>query len=156
MLCEASLGCQSSEELLELIRTTRNAQDLNRGLSLSKSVAKLCPLMLFQLHTTSCQASRDQNLKLKSRPTTGSVWGFGILFVTIISCCSLVGVAIMPLLTKHSYDSILTLFTGLAVGSLTGSAIFHLIPQVCLFGIRYPFDARLSHTKSKFTNGLFD
>ncbi|CAG2164093.1 unnamed protein product, partial [Oppiella nova] len=57
------------------------------------------------------------------------VWGFGLLFVTIVSFCSLIGVAILPLLTRSTYDVMLTLFEGLAVGSLVGSAIFHLIPQ---------------------------
>lgn len=49
--------------------------------------------------------------------------------VTIVSCCSLVGVSIMPLISGPFYKSSITLFTGLAVGSLLGSAIFSLIPQ---------------------------
>lgn len=49
--------------------------------------------------------------------------------VTIVSCCSLVGVSIMPLISGPSYKSFITLFTGLAVGSLLGSSIFSLIPQ---------------------------
>lgn len=49
--------------------------------------------------------------------------------VTIVSCCSLIGVSIMPLISGPSYRIFITLFTGLAVGSLFGSAIFSLIPQ---------------------------
>lgn len=49
--------------------------------------------------------------------------------VTVVSCCSLVGISIMPLISGRFYKSSITLFTGLAVGSLLGSAIFSLIPQ---------------------------
>lgn len=59
----------------------------------------------------------------------GLVWGAATLMVTIVSCCSLIGVSIMPLISGPSYKVFITLFTGLAVGSLLGSAIFSLIPQ---------------------------
>lgn len=49
--------------------------------------------------------------------------------VTVVSCCSLIGVSIMPLISGRFYKSSITMFTGLAVGSLLGSAIFSLIPQ---------------------------
>lgn len=57
------------------------------------------------------------------------MWGVATLMVTIVSCCSLIGISIMPLISGPRYKSFITLFTGLAVGSLLGSAIFSLIPQ---------------------------
>ena len=62
-----------------------------------------------------------------------SVWGYGVLFVTLISLCSLVGVSVLPLMGKAFYAKLLTVLIGLAVGSLTGSSVFHLIPQA--FGL---------------------
>jgi len=61
------------------------------------------------------------------------VWGYGVLFVTLISLCSLVGVSVLPLMGKAFYSKLLTVLIGLAVGSLTGSSVFHLIPQA--FGL---------------------
>lgn len=61
------------------------------------------------------------------------MWGYGILFVTLISLCSLVGVSVLPLMGKAFYSKLLTVLIGLAVGSLTGSSVFHLIPQA--FGL---------------------
>ena len=58
------------------------------------------------------------------------VWGYGVLFVTLISLCSLVGVSVLPLMGKAFYSKMLTVMVGLAVGSLSGSSVFHLIPQV--------------------------
>lgn len=64
-----------------------------------------------------------------AKPAPLLVWVIGILMVTVVSLCSLVGVSIVPLISGKSYQVFITLFTGLAVGSLVGSAIFNLIPQ---------------------------
>jgi zinc transporter 14 len=63
------------------------------------------------------------------KPSPLLMWGTATFMVFIVSCCSLVGVSIMPLISGPFYKSSITLLTGLAVGSLLGSAIFSLIPQ---------------------------
>lgn len=63
------------------------------------------------------------------KPAPLIMWGTATFMVFIVSCCSLVGVSIMPLISGPFYKSSITLLTGLAVGSLLGSAIFSLIPQ---------------------------
>lgn len=68
-----------------------------------------------------------------TEPSSALIWGTATLMVTIVSCCSLIGVSIMPLISGPSYKVFITLFTGLAVGSLLGSSIFSLIPQA--FGL---------------------
>ncbi|RWS30063.1 hypothetical protein B4U80_10709 [Leptotrombidium deliense] len=123
-LCKVATTCQKSEDLIRLI-----ASPTNQKPSVTQAIVRLCPVILFQLQDTSCTKTREDIVSEKMRPSAGAVWGFGILFVTIISFCSLVGVAIMPFLNKNSYFNVLNLFEGLAVGSLVGSAIFHLIPQ---------------------------
>ncbi len=62
-------------------------------------------------------------------PSSAAIWGYGVLCVTIISLMSLMGVSFLPLMSKGFYDHLLTSLIGLAVGSLTGSALFHLIPS---------------------------
>ncbi|CAH0388877.1 unnamed protein product [Bemisia tabaci] len=64
-----------------------------------------------------------------SKPTPQEVWGFGLLFVSAISLCSLLGVSVMPLMQKWYYKQLLTSLIGLAVGSLSSSSLFHLVPQ---------------------------
>lgn len=123
-ICNTASSCKSAKQLIELI-------DLNstQSSTLSQSIARLCPLMLFQLQDKECVEQRESTFKSKSKPSQGSIWGFGILFVTIVSFCSLAGVGILPFLTDSSYEVVLTVLQGLAVGSLVGSALFHLIPQ---------------------------
>lgn len=80
----------------------------------------------------SSNASVSVSLKsiIEDRPSTLEVWGFGLLAVTIINSCAIIGIAIMPMLGRSSHHYLLTLLIGLGVGSLSGSALFHLIPEV--------------------------
>ncbi|CAF0836543.1 unnamed protein product [Adineta ricciae] len=53
----------------------------------------------------------------------------GFLAVTFINCSALGGAVIFPFRNKPAFKWILSAFIGLAVGTLTGSGIFHLIPM---------------------------
>lgn len=67
--------------------------------------------------------------QINAKPTYLAMWGLATLMVTVVSCCSLIGILIVPLISGPSFKTFNTLFTGLAVGSLTATAIFSLIPQ---------------------------
>ncbi|CAG2179199.1 unnamed protein product, partial [Oppiella nova] len=109
-ICEAASGCKSAKQLIQLI----DSPFVKPGpLLLSQSIVRLCPLILFQLQEHQCIEQRESHYKALNRPNSGAVWGFGLLFVTIVSFCSLIGVAILPLLTRSTYDVMLTLFEGL-------------------------------------------
>lgn len=100
--------------------------------------------MLYQLDSEACirlgyQSDRNHDrpdvkaAEINKKPSSTEVWGYGVLFVTLISLCSLVGVSVLPLMGKAFYSKLLTVLIGLAVGSLSGSSLFHLIPQA--FGL---------------------
>ncbi|CAL4095734.1 unnamed protein product [Meganyctiphanes norvegica] len=91
---------------------------------------KLLPVLMYQASEGHCQGQEnDSQAKTNKKPQPGEVWGYGILFVTLISGCSLAGVSVLPLIGRHFYQQLLTTLVGLAVGSLAASALFHLIPQ---------------------------
>ncbi|KAJ1351375.1 hypothetical protein KIN20_007366 [Parelaphostrongylus tenuis] len=69
------------------------------------------------------------HLLLPERPKTYLVFCFGLLFVTIINMCAVLGIGVMRYLTKDVYNQVITLFVGLGVGSLSGSSFYHLLPQ---------------------------
>ena len=58
------------------------------------------------------------------------MWGFSFLAVTLISLCGLLGVAIVPLMRRMFYNHLLQFLVALAVGTLTGDALLHLLPHV--------------------------
>lgn len=93
----------------------------------------LCDLLNKSHENEQITATKDSILEVtkenKDKPSQSHVWGYGILCVTIISFMSVIGVSFIPLMSKWFYDNLLTTFIGLAVGSLSGSALFHLIPS---------------------------
>ncbi|XP_021962338.1 zinc transporter ZIP6 [Folsomia candida] len=60
--------------------------------------------------------------------TTAEAWGWAFLFVTIINMSSVMGIIFFPLMKKSYYTLIMRMMIGLAIGSLSGSSLFHLIP----------------------------
>jgi len=58
------------------------------------------------------------------------VWGFALLASIVTSAVSLVAVAVTPLMSTVIYNHLLQFLVALAVGSLTGDAVLHLLPHV--------------------------
>ena len=59
-----------------------------------------------------------------------SVWGYALLSVTVISLVGLGAVAIIPVMKRRFYTALIQYLVALAVGSLTGDALLHLLPHV--------------------------
>lgn len=59
-----------------------------------------------------------------------SVWGYGFVSVTIISLTSLAGVATIPFFGKSMYKKVLATLVALAIGTLAGDSLLHLLPHV--------------------------
>ena len=62
--------------------------------------------------------------------TSLTVWGYAFVAVTIISLVGLLGVAVVPVMQKVFYNHLLQFLVALAVGSLIGDALLHLLPHV--------------------------
>jgi hypothetical protein len=52
--------------------------------------------------------------------------------VTVISLGSLLGAVVVPIMHKTMFQTVLMAMISLAVGVLSGSGIFHLIPHVSI------------------------
>uniref|UniRef100_UPI00358F525E zinc transporter ZIP4-like n=1 Tax=Myxine glutinosa TaxID=7769 RepID=UPI00358F525E len=72
-------------------------------------------------------------------PTSAEVYGYGTLAVVVVCCCSFTGASILLCSCGKSSTGtagfsmtspVLQFAIGLAIGCLTGDAIFHLVPQV--------------------------
>lgn len=62
------------------------------------------------------------------------VWGYGFASITIISVLCLSVIAVIPCLQKSFYNTIMSFLVALAVGTLCGDAMLHLIPHAFLEG----------------------
>jgi zinc transporter 10 len=60
------------------------------------------------------------------------VWLYSTLTVIIISLCGLCGVIVVPIMDKHYYHLILQFLVALAVGTMAGDALLHLLPHAML------------------------
>jgi hypothetical protein len=72
------------------------------------------------------------HLQQTVRPSSLLVWSVGLSFVTVVGLCAVIGILVMRVLTKKYYNRFITFFVSVGVGSLSGSAMFHLLPQACL------------------------
>lgn len=59
-----------------------------------------------------------------------TVWVYATLSILGTSLCGLLGVAVIPCMEKQYYNSILQFLVALAVGTLAGDALLHLLPHV--------------------------
>ncbi|XP_077979107.1 metal cation symporter ZIP14-like [Glandiceps talaboti] len=138
--------CYSFVEMMQI-------HNLDSGAEIDRyTLSEMCPLILHQIEKEDCTVKDEENedateiLEFEefwSRrvrrsnsndtdddgPTTAQVWGFSFLSVTIINLCSLVGVVIVPFMGKKIYQHILMFLICLAVGTLSGSALLHLLPE---------------------------
>lgn len=103
----------------------------------SQSIADLCPHLieliispethhysLNQQHFNHGEGEDDEIVESRSL-----VWIYGTIAVTCISLCGLAGVLVIPIIEKSFYFYVLQFFTALAVGTLTGDSLMHLIPH---------------------------
>ena len=87
-----------------------------------------CALVCLSFLPGTFSTEEDPEPQTGTRPSQAEVWGYGVLVVTVISLASVVGVAVIPLMSRSFYPRLMTGMIGLAVGSLAASSVFHLIP----------------------------
>lgn len=57
------------------------------------------------------------------------VWIYASLSIFVASLCGLIGVAVIPCMERRYYQYILQFFVALAIGTLAGDALLHLMPH---------------------------
>lgn len=124
-LCEIAQNCGHVLNVEEMERLNGSSRMVTVD-----DLVKVCPLLLYRIKEGGCQKQHEDAKAVQGQQqSTLEVWGYGLLFVTVINVSSLLGVVLMPMMERKFYNRVLIVLIGLAVGSLSGSAVFHLIPQ---------------------------
>ncbi|KAJ4439881.1 zinc transporter foi [Periplaneta americana] len=106
------------------------------GRLLPESLQRLCPGLLYQLTdvTTDCimvpvhvHAHESQH-----KPNHSAVWLYATLSILVVSLCGLLGVAVIPVMQRVFYQQLLQFLVALAVGTLCGDALLHLLPHAMM------------------------
>lgn len=109
----------------------------------SKHMLSMCPILLYQivnrlnpLEADGClnessfimvdEHNDDSLIEMEPR---SKVWFYSTLSIIGVSLCGLFGVAVIPIMEKHYYHHVLQFLVALAVGTLTGDALLHLLPH---------------------------
>ncbi|NXG16402.1 S39AA protein, partial [Grallaria varia] len=99
----------------------------------------ICPALLYQIERRLCIVHYDEledimktkNASIEHKDKTGaSAWICGIISITVISLLSLLGVVLVPIINQWCFKFLLTFLVALAVGTMSGDALLHLLPHV--------------------------
>nr|XP_015214225.1 PREDICTED: zinc transporter ZIP10 [Lepisosteus oculatus]XP_015214226.1 PREDICTED: zinc transporter ZIP10 [Lepisosteus oculatus]XP_015214227.1 PREDICTED: zinc transporter ZIP10 [Lepisosteus oculatus]XP_015214228.1 PREDICTED: zinc transporter ZIP10 [Lepisosteus oculatus] len=90
----------------------------------------LCPALLYQIDSRVCIHHYHQlDIEPQKAESTLSAWLWGLLSITVISLLSLLGVILVPIINQSCFKFLLTFLVALAVGTLSGDALLHLLPH---------------------------
>lgn len=148
------MQCVSSAELVTTVNTRLKPDDHGHdhhdhdldsdGLISQGTLQALCPILLYQkLANTSIERAgcvKESYLQSRSMEKFSekenaysknmfAVWLYSSLSITAISACGLLGVAVIPIMHKTYYNHLLQFLVALAVGTLCGDALLHLMPH---------------------------
>lgn len=122
-------SCMSSQKISNLYKL--------KNVITKTSFKDICPVLIKQLDDKACVHFHKQYPipeHPEGPPAPEKVWGFGFLAITICSLLSLAVIGMIPCLNKSFYKALMAYLVALAVGTLAGDAMLHLIPHTFIEG----------------------
>ncbi|XP_076653389.1 zinc transporter foi [Halictus rubicundus] len=140
--------CLNSKELLSTVARDMpyNSITNNNTILPSWLFERVCPALVYQLAGES-SSERNGCIRVPEnyKPVTVTkylgedvsrnmvqVWAYSLISILIISLCGLFGVVVIPFMGKIYYHQLLQFLVALAVGTLCGDALIHLLPHAMM------------------------
>ncbi|XP_055692928.1 zinc transporter ZIP6 isoform X1 [Lutzomyia longipalpis] len=90
---------------------------------------EICPALVAQIDQHACPVGHPHEEKVVDDEMTRLSPILATVAILVISLCGLVGIAVVPLMKYSAYQDILHFLVALAVGTLVGDALMHLLPH---------------------------
>nr|CAB3266267.1 zinc transporter ZIP12 [Phallusia mammillata] len=122
---EEESQCYSGSQLKAIYGLSGN---LTRDTLLS-----MCPSFIQQIISGSCNArapNATTGPATDSNYTDSHRYGYGTVAVAVISLLAFVGILFFPVLSTSWFKLVMQFFIALGVGTLSGDAILHIIPEI--------------------------
>jgi zinc transporter 10 len=124
-----------------------------KGKLLPESMQRLCSMLLYQLTDmsrdcimVSVPGLEEHEMDVSTAAVNHiAVWLYATLSIVVVSLCGLLGVAVIPVMQRVFYQQLLQFLVALAVGTLCGDALLHLLPHA-MMGDRHSHSHSHAHT----------
>lgn len=137
--------CVGREEFLEKMTHQNHQHDHDHDHSdikiSSDDLLSICPILLYYAsipNSNACLESSNFNVSITEGGSLIDmeegriVWLYSTLAVFLVSLCGLFGIAVIPIMDMHIYHHALQFLVALAVGTLAGDALLHLMPHAMM------------------------
>ncbi|XP_025836597.1 zinc transporter foi isoform X2 [Agrilus planipennis] len=120
--------CLDQKQLYSSILST----DSNKTTITDDNLMNVCPVILYTMVFGTCTSQHDGHTVADDsliKKSYFSVWLYSNVAVIVVSVCGVIGLAVIPIMQKKYYQSLLQFLVALAVGTLAGDALLHLLPH---------------------------
>ncbi|XP_037935792.1 zinc transporter ZIP6 [Teleopsis dalmanni] len=90
---------------------------------------KLCPALLAQIDQHVCVRPAPLTHIEDSSDMIWNAWIYATGSIFLLSACGLLGILLVPLMKTVAYQEILKFLIAVAIGTLSGDALMHLLPH---------------------------
>ncbi|XP_055521491.1 zinc transporter ZIP4 [Leucoraja erinacea] len=118
-----NMKCFSSSEIMIIHQIAAN------GMISQSDFVQLSPALIQQLVSGACTRTHPGTDQQQFQLTTAERFIYGSIATLLVSLCAVVGIVVVLFTScTTAYQYVIQAFVSLAVGSLTGDAVLHLIP----------------------------
>lgn len=120
----------NKSSIVNLTENIQNNRDVKDDLAITPSLFKeICAALIVQIDGHECE--EDSKIVFVGYTRT-QAWLYAFFSIMFISACGLFGFILVPLAGSPYYSTILEFLVAIAIGTLLGDSVIHLLPHALL------------------------